>query len=121
MGRGFWELGGFVNKLLLIMFITVIFLAGCVQTSKVVCNDPYLMVGDSCCLDKDANEICDSDETVAVECEEVALDFVSDGGEGISINKAKVGEEARHKDWAPEELVDGHLSEDGLSVGSRDL
>lgn len=63
-----------MNKFLLVMFIAVIFLAGCVQTSKVVCNDPYLKVGDSCCLDKDANAVCDRDEMTAVECADAVFD-----------------------------------------------
>lgn len=31
-------------------------------TSKLVCNSPYILVGDSCCLDQNNNKICDSDE-----------------------------------------------------------
>ncbi|MBR9702786.1 hypothetical protein GOV10_02005 [Candidatus Woesearchaeota archaeon] len=63
-----------MKKLLFIMLIATLFLVGCVQTSKVVCNSPYIMVGDSCCLDKDDNAICDRDEREDVECEEIALD-----------------------------------------------
>jgi hypothetical protein len=33
-------------------------------TSDIVCNPPYMRHLDSCCLDKDSNSICDSDETV---------------------------------------------------------
>ncbi|MBI4360260.1 exo-alpha-sialidase [Candidatus Micrarchaeota archaeon] len=41
------------------------FLAGCLQTQTpaFVCNAPYILVGTSCCLDQNGNEICDSDET----------------------------------------------------------
>jgi len=30
--------------------------------NDIVCNPPYLRIGDSCCLDKDGNGICDKDE-----------------------------------------------------------
>jgi len=31
--------------------------------NKVVCNPPYIQVGQSCCLDENTNNVCDSDET----------------------------------------------------------
>ncbi len=31
---------------------------------KVVCNSPYIKVGNSCCLDENYNQICDNDEVV---------------------------------------------------------
>lgn len=46
----------------LILLVCVIALMGCVQTAKVVCNAPYIMVGSTCCLDKDTNGVCDKDE-----------------------------------------------------------
>ena len=32
------------------------------QTQQPVCNKPYILVGNDCCLDKDDNSICDKDE-----------------------------------------------------------
>ena len=31
-------------------------------TAAPVCNEPYMLVGNDCCLDEDANRICDKDE-----------------------------------------------------------
>ena len=36
-----------------------------------VCNKPYILVGNSCCLDSNKNDICDSDEVKEVKTEEV--------------------------------------------------
>ena len=33
-----------------------------VKTQQPVCNKPYILVGNDCCLDKDDNSICDKDE-----------------------------------------------------------
>jgi hypothetical protein len=47
-----------------VVLASLIFLIGangCVQTPT--CNKPYILVGNDCCLDKDDNSICDSDET----------------------------------------------------------
>jgi len=33
------------------------------ETNKVVCNEPYILVGTSCCLDQNDNSICDNDES----------------------------------------------------------
>ncbi len=57
-----------INKhLFLISFLVVIIvLSSCqlqTKTSEVTCNKPYIQVGLSCCLDKNSNQICDSDET----------------------------------------------------------
>ena len=50
--------------------------------------------------------------------EQVILNLVTNGGEGISVDKSKVGEENTHEDWAPEELIDGNLREDRDSISS---
>lgn len=45
--------------------LALVFLAGCTQSAQVqpvVCNTPYILVGTSCCLDKDGNSVCDKDE-----------------------------------------------------------
>lgn len=54
-----------MKKILLMLIITIsILLAGCQQNNseEVVCNDPYIRVGSSCCLDENSNSICDNDE-----------------------------------------------------------
>ena len=33
-----------------------------IQPEQTVCNKPYILVGNDCCLDKDGNSICDKDE-----------------------------------------------------------
>ena len=38
-----------------------LFVAGCVG-DNVVCNKPYIRVGNTCCLDLNSNNICDEDE-----------------------------------------------------------
>ena len=42
-------------------FILLLLLAAC--TTEVVCPDKYMRFEDGCCLDKDANGVCDRDET----------------------------------------------------------
>ncbi len=37
-------------------------LVACTAGPGIVCNEPYLLVGQECCLDSDANAICDRDE-----------------------------------------------------------
>jgi hypothetical protein len=53
--------------------------------------------------------------------QKVVLDLVTDGIQGISVDKAKVSEEDTHEDGAPEELINGNLGEDGNGVSPRDL
>lgn len=63
--------------LIFAIFILFLFLVGCTEVNlenisdedlerisekAVVCNSPYMRMGISCCLDKDNNGICDSDE-----------------------------------------------------------
>ena len=53
--------------------------------------------------------------------EEVVLDLGADGGEANTVDEAEVGEEDGHEDGAPEDLIDGHLGEDGLGVSALNL
>jgi len=53
--------------------------------------------------------------------EQVILDLVANGGEGISVNKSEIGEENTHEDGAPEELIYGNLSEDVDGLCARDF
>ena len=52
--------------------------------------------------------------------EQVCLDLVANGGEGISVDKSEVGEEYTHEDGAPEELIYGNLREDMDGLSARD-
>lgn len=58
-------------RLVLILSLILLF-CGCTSdsasettstTQGIVCLDPYILVGNDCCLDKDGNGICDRDET----------------------------------------------------------
>ena len=51
----------------------------------------------------------------------IRLDLVSNGSEGVSVAKSKVGEENGHKDRAPADLVNGNLGGDRLGILSWDL
>lgn len=46
-----------------LLFLGLIALAACMGPPAVVCNDPYILVGESCCLDRNGDAICDSDLT----------------------------------------------------------
>lgn len=45
-----------------VIAILVIWIILANVNKSVVCNAPYIQVGDSCCLDENSNGICDSDE-----------------------------------------------------------
>ena len=52
--------------IILLAFIVILILSGCnSQSQTVTCNKPYILVGNSCCLDKNDNKICDNDEKEA--------------------------------------------------------
>jgi hypothetical protein len=55
------------------------FLIGVGCSQKIVCNKPYILVGNSCCLDKDENLICDKDETKEEPKKEEVVDDVKSG------------------------------------------
>jgi len=46
---------------LILGLVLLLIMVSCTST-PVVCNKPYILVGTDCCLDKDDNSICDSDE-----------------------------------------------------------
>lgn len=52
----------------------LIFVVACGQPA-VICNDPYILNGNECCLDSNTNQVCDQDEGVVFgeqrECPEV--------------------------------------------------
>lgn len=51
------------------LILGLLFIAAC-SANQVVCNEPYILVGEDCCLDSDANGICDRDEQEPLECED---------------------------------------------------
>ena len=64
--------------LLLLFALTMI---GC---QKVVCNKPYILVGTSCCLDQNDNNICDKDEISVNVTEPVKIVAVASEAENES-------------------------------------
>ena len=54
-------------------------------------------------------------------CEEIALDLVDDGGEGIAVHQTQVSEEDGHENRAPDELVDTNLQCDMVGFLSFNL
>ncbi|MBW2992755.1 hypothetical protein KY345_06070 [Candidatus Woesearchaeota archaeon] len=70
-----------------LILILVILLAGCAGETE--CESPYMKFGDSCCLDRDDNKICDSHETVQQTIiEEKEAECVV--GEGLNCEDIKV-------------------------------
>lgn len=53
--------------------------------------------------------------------QEVSPDLSSNGSQGISVDKTKIGEEDAHEDGAPDNLIDSDLGEDGDSIRSGEL
>ena len=58
-----------MTKIPVLILGLIILLSGCLNFSgpskdkdKIVCNEPYIRIGNECCLDKDSNKICDKDE-----------------------------------------------------------
>ena len=54
-----------MKKIIILLGLTL-FLLGC---QKIVCNEPYIRVGEGCCLDENNNKICDKDELRVFESE----------------------------------------------------
>lgn len=62
----------------IVLLVAIVFVSGCIssidtqnkenvqqQIQQVTCNKPHILVGTSCCLDKNDNSICDKDETIS--------------------------------------------------------
>jgi hypothetical protein len=52
---------------IILALLVVLFIFGCsggYTDNVVVCNKPYIKVGNDCCLDRNDNSICDKDEVV---------------------------------------------------------
>ncbi|MFH1332047.1 MAG: hypothetical protein ABIH63_02060 [archaeon] len=78
------------------LFLTAVLIIGCggATTNAVVCNEPYILVGSSCCLDANDNNICDKDEVEEPETPpeepeepepEVQTEFMLSKGESIYV------------------------------------
>lgn len=72
--KSFNEKNNMNNKIPIILgILSVIFISGCTDTgqilgsgeSNMVCNTPYIIKGNECCLDQNDNKICDTDESMA--------------------------------------------------------
>ncbi len=48
-------------RILWLLPLLTLLLAACHPAPAVVCNKPYILVGDSCCLDKNGDQVCDKD------------------------------------------------------------
>ena len=61
-----------ILALAIFSILSLVVLSGCVQNpdDAVVCNRPYIRVGESCCLDGNANGICDGDEKTIKQAED---------------------------------------------------
>lgn len=50
-----------LKYLFILLVVFSLFISGCGET---VCNKPYILVGNDCCLDQNDNFICDNDENL---------------------------------------------------------
>lgn len=53
-----------LRRVIVPLLILLVFSCGCLQGGGSECNDPYILHGNGCCLDENANSICDQDEVV---------------------------------------------------------
>jgi hypothetical protein len=52
-----------MRQMIIFMAIILLLLAGCAQkTPDIVCDSPYIRHAASCCIDRNANNVCDDDE-----------------------------------------------------------
>lgn len=89
-----------LKLLLLVPFVIValFFVPGCTNgvsnstTNSVVCNKPYILVGNSCCLDSNSNNVCDKDEQKPIITPSEDSDVGNVVPEGSSDFKLKSGD-----------------------------
>ena len=67
-----------------------------VKTQQPVCNKPYILVGNDCCLDKDDNSICDKDEVALQKAKTFSIIDKQELAEKTALSFARVWE---HKQW----------------------
>jgi len=53
--------------------------------------------------------------------QQIILNLILNHTERVSVDQSEVGEENTHKDGTPDDLIDGHLGEDGDSIGAGNL
>ena len=82
-------------------------------------EEQSVLVGDELEVDK-VNNRPDLPRSLA-SCEEIVFDLASNSSEGVTVDEAKVGEENRHENWAPKDLVNENLFGDRSSILSGDL
>jgi len=75
--------------LLGLLMVGVVVLSGCVEP---VCNKPYILVGTSCCLDQNNNNVCDSEDWPDKLYENTEYGFSIEYPEGWVTNEIEVGE-----------------------------
>jgi len=80
-----------------LLLLTILLLAAC--TPAPVCNEPYILVGNECCLDENNNNICDRDDPKP----ELKLEDVKE--EQVTQGELEVLEEAK-KLTAAEQMLD---------------
>ena len=82
--------------LCLALFFLMFVLGSCQQ--KIICDKPYILIGNSCCLDKNDNKICDNDEPEEFQKNgTIAID-----GQKLAETSALRFERAwEAKDWSP--------------------
>ena len=73
-----------------------LFIVGCQQ--NVVCTKPYILIGNSCCLDKNNNGICDKDEQEEFQKNVIATAEPKKEAETTALRFARTWEA---KDWNP--------------------
>jgi hypothetical protein len=59
------------------VFGLILILSGCISQSP-TCNKPYILVGNNCCLDENADSICDKDKLVATTLEEITTTTIEE-------------------------------------------
>jgi len=82
-------------------------------------EEQSVLVGDELEVDK-VNNRPDLPRSLASR-KEIVFDLASNSSEGVTVDESKVGEENRHENWAPKDLVNENLFGDRSSILSGDL
>jgi len=50
--------------IIVVIILAIIFISNSNNNSQdsIICNFPYIKIGNSCCIDRDGNSICDNDQ-----------------------------------------------------------
>jgi hypothetical protein len=103
-----------MEKSIIILAILALFIIGCSQKSPdIVCNAPYMRHAESCCMDRNANSVCDADEAekpLFVEPEYTPADDVTSG-------------EPAYEEpvYIPAEEEPAEVRDEGVFVGQKDV